>query len=180
MSPQLPPIDDQLDPLAPVSKTQRKREMHELQDIGEQLVGLPLVRLRELALPEPLLDAVMAARNISKFGALRRQMQYIGRLMRTVDIDPLRFQLDAWNGKSAEHTAWLHRVELWRDRLIDDEAALGQFIALHAGADAQHLRSLIRSAIQEKIEGRPPRAYRALFQLVRGIVPAPEKIRGET
>jgi ribosome-associated protein len=167
-------MDDKLEPAEPVSKTQRKREMHELQAIGEELVALSPERLRTLDLPEQLFDAVLSARSISKFGALRRQMQFIGRLMRSVELEPISSQLDAWNGKSAQHTAWLHRVERWRDRLIDDDAALGEFVSAHAGADTQRLRSLIRTAKQEKIEARPPRAYRMLFQVLREIVPRPE------
>jgi ribosome-associated protein len=100
--------------------------------------------------------------------------------MRSVDVEPLRSQLDAWNGKSVQHTAWLHRVEMWRDRLLDNNSALEQFVSVHAAADRQHLRSLIRSAIQEKIEGRPPRAYRALFHALRDIVPPPQTNNGDS
>ncbi len=158
---------------SPVSKSQRKRESHDLQDIGEQLVALSNERVRSLQLPEPLLDAVLMAKSISKFGALRRQFQYIGRLMRTVEVDTIRAQLDAWNGTSAEHTAWLHRLENWRDRLLDDAAALGEFVATCPGADTQRLRTLIRNAHLEKSQERPPRAYRALFQALREMAPPP-------
>jgi ribosome-associated protein len=166
-------IEEQ-EPPAPISKSQRKRDMHDLQDIGEELVALSADRLRALELPEPLLDAVQAARNISKFGALRRQLQYVGRLMRSVDSEPIRAQLDAWNGKSAAHTAWLHRLENWRERLLAEEDALGEFMTAFPAVDTQHLRTLIRNARQERLEDRPPKAFRALFQTLRDTVPPPE------
>ena len=88
---------------APVSKSQRKREMLALQDLGQELVDLGAQQLAQLDLPGPLLEAVLAAKRIpkSKFGGLRRQMQYIGRLMREVDAAPIRARLDAWHGVSA-------------------------------------------------------------------------------
>ena len=112
-----------------VSKTQRKRDMHALQDLGEALVALPASRLAELDLPERLHDAVAEARRISKFGALRRQLQYIGRLMRDIDSSAIAARLDAWNGQSREATAHLHQLERWRERLLAEDAALTEFAA---------------------------------------------------
>src|SRR5689334_8880809 len=97
-----------LDDTSEVSKTQRKRQMLELQDLGEALVRLTEAQLEELGLPERLLDAVLEARRISKFGALRRQLQYIGRLMRDVDAEAIAAKLEAWRGTSREATAYLH------------------------------------------------------------------------
>ena len=152
------------------SKTQRKRESHSLQDIGEELVALSSERLATLDLPQILLDAILDAKRISKFGALRRQMQYVGRLMREVDAAPIRARLDAWKGVSVEETARLHRLERWRTRLLEDDRALEELLAEHPGADSQRLRALIRNTQRESAAGKPPKSYRELFQALREIV----------
>src|SRR5688572_18221589 len=103
-----------------LSKTKRKRAMLDLQDLGEELTGLNHEQLDELALPELLLEAILEARRLNKFGARRRQLQYIGRLMREVDAQPIREKLDTLRGSSRAHAAWLHKVERWRDRLLTD------------------------------------------------------------
>ena len=156
-----------------VSKTQRKRDMHALQDLGEALVALPAARLAELALPERLRDAVAEARRISRFGALRRQLQYIGRLMRDIDSSAIAARLDAWNGQSREATAHLHQLERWRERLLEDDAALEALLAEYPQADVPRLRALVRNARREQAEGRPPASFRALFQALKDIVPEP-------
>ena len=156
-----------------VSKTQRKRDMHALQDLGEALVALPAARLAELDLPERLRDAVAEARRISKFGALRRQLQYIGRLMRDIDSSAIAARLDAWNGQSREATAHLHQLERWRERLLEDDAALEALLAEYPQADVPRLRALVRNARREQAEGRPPASFRALFQALKDIVPEP-------
>ena len=125
----------------PPSKTKIKQQMHDLQEIGEQLAGLPADKLAELDLPENLLDALRDLKRISKFGAQKRQRQYIGRLMREVEPAPIIAKLEAWSGNSREHNAWLHQVERWRDRLLESEAALTELLAAHPGADAQRLRT---------------------------------------
>jgi len=153
-----------------VSKSQRKREMLALQDIGQQLVELGAQQLARLNLPTPLLEAVLAAKRITKFGGLRRQMQYIGRLMREVDAGPIRAQLDAWNGASAGETARLYVIERWRTRLVEDERALLEFLAECPHADSRRLRSLIRNVKREAEAGKPPRSFRELFREVREIL----------
>ncbi|HWA13658.1 MAG TPA: ribosome biogenesis factor YjgA [Burkholderiales bacterium] len=153
-----------------ISKTQRKRESHSLQDIGEELVALGAERLAQMDLPQNLLEAVLEARRISKFGALRRQMQYLGRLMREIDPAPIRARLDAWKGQSAEATANLHKIERWRDRLLKDEGGLADFAALHPRADLQRLRALVRNAQREAAAGKPPKSFRELFQSLREIL----------
>lgn len=155
----------------PLSKTKLKKQMHDLQDIGEQLVALSADQLQELDLPERLVDAIREMKRINKFGAQRRQMQFIGKLMREVDAAPIVAKLEAWNGTSRAHTAWLHQVERWRDRLLEDEAALTELLAAHPEADAQHLRTLIRNAHREKELNKPPKSYREIFQALREILP---------
>ena len=153
-----------------ISKTQRKRESHSLQDIGEELVALSMERLEQLDLPQNLLDAVLAAKRISKFGALRRQMQYLGRLMRDIDADPIRERLDGWKGQSAGEIAKLHQLERWRTRLLSDDQAIGELAAAHPGADIQRLRTLIRNTQRETEAKKPPKSYRELFQALREIL----------
>src|SRR5207247_1656048 len=97
------------------SKTARKRAMHELQTLGERLIGLNSEQLAAIALPEDLQDAIERARRITKHEARRRQLQYIGRLMRAVDPEPIREKLKAWDGVSTEETARVHRIERWRE-----------------------------------------------------------------
>src|SRR5687768_10740760 len=133
------------------SKTRRKQEMHALQEIGEQLVQLDFKRLTELNLPDTLRDAILEARRMRKHGAVRRQMQFIGKLMRSVDAEPIREKLDVWNGLSLKHTAWLHTLERWRERLLADEQALGELGQQYAAADLQQLRMLIRNVQKERL-----------------------------
>jgi ribosome-associated protein len=152
------------------SKTQRKREMHELQSLGEQLVELNPEQLAAIVLPEDLRSAIDAVRRITRREARRRQLQYIGRLMRTVDPEPIREKLKVWHGISVEHTARVHRVERWRERLMEDEIAMREFTRAHVGADTQRLRALVRKARHERDAGLPPRSYRELFRALRDIM----------
>jgi ribosome-associated protein len=153
------------------SKTQRKRAMHELQSLGERLVGLNPDQLAAVALPEDLHNAVEQARRMTKHEARRRQMQYIGRLMRAVDPEPIREKLKAWDGISTEETARVHRIERWREKLIEGDSAFGALALAHPGIDTQRLRALARNAREERDAGRPPRAYRELFRALRDIIP---------
>jgi ribosome-associated protein len=153
----------------PVSKTRRKQEMHELQALGAALVELPEAQLGSLELDEALRQAVLEARRISSHEARRRQLQYIGRLMRDVDPAPIRARLEALEGSSAEAIARHKRLEQLRERLLADDGALTGFVAAHPGADAGRLRTLIRNARREQKEGRPPRAYRELFRELKSL-----------
>jgi ribosome-associated protein len=155
----------------PPSKTKIKQQMHELQDLGERLLELSREKLAELDLPERLVEAIAEYKRIHKFGAQRRQLQYIGRLMREVEPEPIVAKLDAWNGASATHVAWLHRLEHWRDRLIDQPEALGELLATHPQADGQRLRTLVRNAVKERELMKPPKNYREIFQMLKEIMP---------
>ena len=150
-----------------ISKTKQKRAMLELQALGAALVELPESQLASLSLGEDLHAAVLECRRIRSHEARRRQMQYIGRLMREVDAAPIRAALEAIDSGSAQATAQHRRLEAWRERLVADDAALTAFAAEHPGADLQVLRTLIRNSRRELKEGRPPRAYRELFRLIR-------------
>lgn len=151
------------------SKTRRKKDMHALQALGEALVDLSVDQLQVMALPEALYDAVREAQGLSRHEARRRQMQYIGKLMREVDPQPIRARLDEYAGTSARAAAALHRAERWRERLLDDEAALTEFAQTHPSADMQALHTTLREARKERLARRPPRHYRELFRLIRRI-----------
>lgn len=154
----------------PPSKTMIKKQMHELRDLGKELTELGKDQLAQLDIPENLRDAIREMKNINKFGAQRRQMQYIGKLMREVDTAPILAKLDAWKGKSQHQTAYMHQLERWRDRLMENDSALTELLATHPQADAQHLRTLIRNAHKEKSANKPPKNYREIFQALREII----------
>ncbi|MFZ2336702.1 MAG: ribosome biogenesis factor YjgA, partial [Sideroxyarcus sp.] len=116
---------------------------------------------------------------INKFGAQRRQMQYIGKLMRDIDPEPIKAQLAVWNGTSQAHTVYMHMLERWRDRLLDDEHALTELLADQPQIDVPRLRSLIRSAQKEREAAKPPKSYREIFQMLREIFPAPGAVRDD-
>lgn len=162
-------MQDQTDELP--SKTRRKKEMHALQQLGAQLVELSEQKLSELHLPEALLEAVQEARRLKgKHEALRRQLQYVGRVMRDVDAAPLRAALERWRGQGREHAAQLHAIERWREELLASEPALERFLDEYPKADSQRLRSLIRNARREQAAGQPPKSYRELFRVLRETI----------
>ena len=134
-----------------ISKTQQKQMMHDLQVLGEALVNLPKAKLDQIELPEALHEAIRDAQRITAHGGKRRQLQYVGKLMRQVDPAPI------------------HRLENWRTRLINDDAALSEFLNLHNNADVQHLRNLIRNARKEATLNKPPKSSRELFKVLREI-----------
>ena len=152
-----------------VSKTRRKREMLELQSLGAALVALPESQIGAMRLETRLLQAVLDAKRVKSHEAKRRQLQYIGRLMREVDAEPIRAQLAAVEGSSAQAAAAHRRLEAWRERLLSDDQALTRFASEHPGADMQEIRALIRNARKEQKEGKPPRAYRELFRVLKTI-----------
>lgn len=154
-----------------ISKTRRKREMQARQDLGEELVALSEARLGELDLPERLLDAVLHAKRINRFGALRRQLQYIGRLMREVDAVAIEARLEAWKAPSRRATAYLHALERWRERLLASDAALAELAQTYPAGDLQRVRLLVHDARREQAMNAPPASFRALFLALKTIVP---------
>lgn len=168
-----PTTADPRDTAAPAdkpSKTQRKKASHDLQALGEAVVALPDSRLDALAVPAALLDAIREARRIRSHEALRRQMQYIGKLMRGVDPEPLRDAVAAAQLGRARDAIALHRAEAWRAELVAGDDALARWSADHPDADLQQLRSLVRAARKDASaapEQRSGRAYRELFRWLR-------------
>jgi ribosome-associated protein len=157
------------EPEAP-SKSRRKRDMLELQALGEELLTFPDTLLREMGLPEPLLEALASARRITAHGGRRRQLQYIGKLMRGIDTAPVRAAIASQQQQQGIHTRAFHRLEGLREALIDDvETALDAVLGDFPAADRQRLRRLARQARAERDNHQPPRAARALFRYLREL-----------
>jgi ribosome-associated protein len=157
----------------PPSKTRRKAEMHALQDLGEALIALDPKRFAELAveasLPERLVDAIREARSITAWGGSKRQRQYVGKLMRDVDPEPIRRRLDLWAHGHAVDSARQHALEQWRDRLIAEPAALDLLAAQQPQLDRRRFRTLIARARDEHARGQPPHAFRELFRALKTL-----------
>jgi ribosome-associated protein len=152
------------------SKSELKRQAHALQDLGEALIALPDERLAALPMSDTLLDAVRELKRIRSHEGRRRQMQYVGKLMRQADAEPLREAVAALQLSKAHDTLALHRAERWRDELIEHDDALTRWVAEHPQSDAQQLRSLVRAARKDAAtppEQRHGRAYRELFQFIK-------------
>lgn len=155
------------------SKTQRKQSMHELQELGEALVDLPTDQLKrtlaKLDFSDSLLDAIHECRRLPPREARRRQLQYIGRLMRDLDPAPIRAALDALTRVSAAENAKLHKLESWRQELLTDERVLTAIADAYPGADLTQLRQLRRNAIKERELNKPPKNYRQIFQFLKAL-----------
>lgn len=157
------------------SKSQKKRDAEQLQALGIELATLPRAQLDKLNLPDALIQALNDLTQLSAHGALRRHRQYIGKLMRQVDdTAPLYAALDAQKGVNGAHTAWLHRLERLRETLLNDDASLSDFLNAHPEVDRQFVRQLIRNARRERLENKPPKAFRQLFQELKNYLPPPE------
>jgi ribosome-associated protein len=154
------------------SKTQVKKEMLELQALGEALVALADEQLSALPVPENLHDAIREYRRTPTHGGRRRQMQYIGKLMRGVDAEPIRAAVEAMRrGHDAESRA-LHEAERWRAMFVESDEALSAWVAEHPAADLQKLRRLIRAARTTAAEQPNRRALRELFRFIKAQLSA--------
>jgi len=161
--------DEQLGP----SRSADKRAAEELQALGEALIALKPEVLVRFALPEPLRDAILLAQRITSHGGLRRQRQFIGKLMRKADAGPIRATLLEVRGEDAASRARLHRAERWRDRLLaEGDPALAELLAEQPRADRQRLRTLVRDAQREATSGAAPRSQRELFRALRELFDA--------
>jgi len=146
--------------------------MDALQTLGEKLLELDPDRVAVLDLPEPLVEALQAARRITRHEARRRQMQFIGRLMREVDPAPIRERLRQWADAPNAEKARLALVERWRERLLADRAALERLCEERPGTDRAHLAELIDDAHAERAHGEPPRAFRELYRSLNRLFSA--------
>jgi ribosome-associated protein len=173
------PEEIALEEVGPPSKTQLKAEADEKQALGEALLTLRADLMARLDLPDKLIDAIAEAKKITNFEGKRRQMQFIGKLMRPLDAEPIREAINEQLNGSAELTLALHEAEQWRDRLIAEDDALGPWLQQHPATDSQQLRALIRQARKDAKPEKPgeaPRhgkAYREIFQLVKQGLTAP-------
>ena len=153
-----------------ISKTRRKKEMRQLQDVGAALVKLSREQLARIDMPENLREAVAAGQGITKHEARRRQMQYIGKIMRNVDAAPIAGQLAALEAPSKKQTALFHVAEKWRDDLLADSHAMGRFEREFPHADLHRIRQLLEAARAERAEHRAPKHLRELFHAVNAVV----------
>lgn len=154
------------------SKSQLKREMTALQKLGEILVEAPRDRVKKVPMPEDVLEAILACQQITSHEGRRRQMQYVGKKMRTLEeaeVAVIQKTVDSWRGASKAETAALHAIERQREKLLADDAALTALRDRHPGIDLQQLRTLIRNARKEQAEHKPPKAYREIFQILKSL-----------
>jgi len=158
-------IDDELP-----SKSQLKREADALQQLGETITRLNHDQIDSLPLSEDLSDAIYIYQRIKQHGGRKRQLQYIGKLMRSSDADAIQAEVDKVLNVSVLETARLHRIESMRDTLIQQgDAALGEVLSSYPQADRQHLRQLMRNARHELKASKPPRSSRELFRYLRDL-----------
>ena len=157
-----------IDGVAP-SRNELKKQMQDLQELGEAVASLPVDRLDKLKLDERLRDAIDELRRTRSFEGKRRQVQYIGKLMKHENPEPLREAVASYRVGSASDTLALHQAEYWRDQLLAADDALANWVKEYPATDVQQLRSLVRAARKEKLEPgeRRGRAYRDLFKLVK-------------
>ena len=160
--------DELPDDLAPKSKSELKREMTELQKLGEELVDLPSAKLAKIPMSELLEEAVMLARRLKNREGKRRQLQYIGKIMRTIDSDAIRQKLESFHHQSQSFRQALHQLEQWRDQLIEGgDHAISELLQTHPQLDRQQLRQLVRQAKKEASQNKPPAASRKIFKYLR-------------
>jgi ribosome-associated protein len=152
------------------SKSQRKRDMHALQALGERLVELPASQFARLDMPAELAEAVVLARRITAREGRRRQLQYVGKLMRHVDAEAIRAQLDVDDAQHRLETAVMHAAERWRDTLLDTPERLAEFVERHPAAGPRNLHALLRSARAEHARQQRGRHYRELYRELRELL----------
>jgi ribosome-associated protein len=154
------------------SKSELKRQSNELQKLGEQLIDAPRDRVKRVEMPEEVRDAILMCQTITNHEGRRRQLQYVGKMMRTLDeaeVAIIQRTIESWKGASKAETAALHALERRRDKLLADDKALTLLLEEHPHLDVQQLRTLIRNARKEQAENKPPKAYREIFQILKDL-----------
>jgi len=155
------------------SKSQQKREMTALQKLGAQLVAFPVGRIKNAAIPEDLRDAILECQKIKSHEGRRRQLQFIGKKMRSLreeEVTQIANLLEHWKGRSKAETLELHILEKQRGKLLASDVALTELMAQYPGMNARQYRTLIRKARIEQAENKPPKAYREIFQLLKELM----------
>ena len=154
------------------SKSQLKRDMLALQKLGALLVDEPKDRVMRVPLPDDVRDAILECQRIKGHEGRRRQLQFVGKKMRTLteeQVAAVQKTIDGWRGTSKTQTAALHALERHRERLLADDNALTELLAQHPETDVQHLRTLIRNARKEQAESKPPKAFREIFHILKQL-----------
>ena len=153
-----------------VSKSEIKRDAEDLKQLGEKLVNLTKANLTKVPLDDSLKDAIELAQRLQK-EARRRQLQYIGKLLRSIDAEPIREALEKIENKHNQQQAMLHKLEILRDELVaKGDAALTDLLNEYPSADRQQLRNLIRAAQKEKEQNKPSKAYREIYQILKTLI----------
>ncbi|TDK67398.1 ribosome biogenesis factor YjgA [Sapientia aquatica] len=154
------------------SKSQLKREMTALQKLGQELIDQPRDRVKRVPMPDDVRDAILECQLIKDHEGRRRQLQYVGKKMRSLEpeeVATIQRTIDSWRGASKAETATMHSFEKKRDKLLADDKALTELLEQYPELDAQHLRTLIRNARKEQAENKPPKAYREIFQILKQL-----------
>ncbi|WP_447553211.1 ribosome biogenesis factor YjgA [Vreelandella sp. EE22] len=161
-------FDEQLDDQQRPSKSQLKREMHELQALGETLIAMKPAERARFPLSDDMLAAIDETARIRSHEGRRRHMQYVGKLIRKEDLVAIQAVFDAIEQEKEQRDHAFHRLEKWRDRLVNEgDPAVDAFLAEHPGADRQVVRQLVRNARKEREQGKPPASARKLFKHLR-------------
>ncbi|WP_210396551.1 ribosome biogenesis factor YjgA [Motiliproteus sediminis] len=151
------------------SKTQLKREMHDLQELGRKLLAQKSEMLDKLDLNAEMRAAIEEMKRIRSNEARRRHLQYIGKLMRDVDVDQVREVIERQEAGTQAYIRYFHQLESWRDKLIASDDHLEPFMEAYPAAERQHLRQLMRNARKEAERNKPPAAARKLFKYIREL-----------
>ena len=155
-----------------ISKSQAKRDVEELQKLGEKLVKLSKSILESFALDEKLMDALLLAQKINSNSAKRRQAQLIGKIMRQSDYEKIRNQFERFHNQAVEANAYFHKLESYRDLLLKQgDTAINQLLNEHPGLDRSRLRQLVRNAKKETELNKPPKSARQIFQYLKESIP---------
>lgn len=162
--------DDDEEEIIWVSKSEIKRDAEHLKKLGESLIGLNAVNLAKIPLADNVREAIELAQRL-RLEARRRQIQYIGKLLRSVDPAPIQEALDKVENRHNQQQALLHKLEILRDQLVaQGDEALNPLIEEYPALDRQHLRNLVRGAQKEKQANKPPKNYREIFQYLKSII----------
>ena len=162
--------DEEQEEIIWVSKSEIKRDAEDLKQLGEKLVNLTKANLTKVPLDDSLKDAIELAQRLQK-EARRRQLQYIGKLLRSIDAEPIREALEKIENKHNQQQAMLHKLEILRDELVaKGDVALTDLLNEHPSADRQQLRNLIRAAQKEKEQNKPSKAYREIYQILKTLI----------
>ena len=154
------------------SKSEMKRQVNALQDLGAALIAEPRDRVKRVPMPEDVREAILECQLITNHEGRRRALQYVGKKMRSLDeaeVAAIQRAIDSWKGLSKADTNAMHALERRRDKLLADDKVLTTLLAENPELDAQHLRTLIRNARKEQAESKPPKAYREIFQILKQI-----------